>query len=87
VSEEELKKVETARKDGFLKFWEDSSKENILNQFYYEHSELRKALEVIEEVSKIVENNFLESRVEDFVCLRKEDYENLKDKLDKVKGE
>lgn len=42
---------------------------------------------VIEEVNKIVENNFLESRAEDFVCLRKEDYENLKDKLDKVKGE
>ena len=41
--------------------------------------------EVIEEVSKIVENNFLESRVEDFVCLKTTEYKNLKKILDKVK--
>ena len=39
---------------------------------------------VIKEVSKIVENNFLESRAEDFVCLETTEYKNLKKILDKV---
>lgn len=49
--------------------------------------ELDKYKEVIEEVNKIVENNFLESSVEDFVCLKTIEYKNLKKILDKVKGD
>ena len=32
-------------KEQFNEVWKDSSRESILNQFYYEHIELRKMLE------------------------------------------
>ena len=32
-------------KEQFYEVWKDSSRESILNQFYYEHIELRKMLE------------------------------------------
>ena len=31
-------------KEEFNKVWKDSTKENILNQFYYEHNDLRELL-------------------------------------------
>lgn len=54
------------------------------NGVYYS-SENDKLKEVIEEVSKIVENNFLESTLETFVCLKTTEYKNLKKILDKAK--
>ena len=35
-------------KEEFNKVWKDSTKEDILNQFYYEHIAIRKAIEYIE---------------------------------------
>ena len=46
-------------KKDFFWFWKDSLRESILNQFYYEHIELRKALEIIEEARKYIEENRL----------------------------
>ena len=34
-------------KEEFNKVWKDSTKEDILNQFYYEHIAIRKAIEYI----------------------------------------
>ena len=34
-------------KEDFNKVWKDSTKEDILNQFYYEHIAIRKAIEYI----------------------------------------
>lgn len=39
-------------KEDFNKVWKDSSRENILNQFYYEHYEL---FRIKKEVSEFVE--------------------------------
>lgn len=36
-------------KEEFNKVWKDSTKEDILNQFYYEHIAIRKAIEYIKE--------------------------------------
>ena len=35
-------------KEEFNKVWKDSSRKDILNQFYYEHIAIRKAIEYIE---------------------------------------
>lgn len=39
-------------KEQFNEVWKDSSRESILNQFYYEHIELRKMLEKIKTLYK-----------------------------------
>lgn len=51
-------------KEDFNKVWKDSSRENILNQFYYEHNELfRIKKEVREYIEKIPnEDNSTESQ-------------------------
>ena len=36
-------------KEEFNKVWKDSSRKDILNQFYYEHIAIRKAIEYIKE--------------------------------------
>lgn len=43
-------------KEDFNKVWKDSSRENILNQFYYEHNEL---FRIKKEVSEYIKNNKL----------------------------
>ena len=39
-------------KEEFNKVWKDSDKESILNQFYYEHIELRKMIDNFNELEK-----------------------------------
>lgn len=41
-------------KEDFLKVWKDTSRENILNQFYYEHKTLREQYDSIEEILSMV---------------------------------
>ena len=48
-------KDEMVSKEDFNKIWKDSTKEEILNQFYYEHYDLRKLLYVIDELEKWLE--------------------------------
>ncbi len=40
------------RKEDFNKVWKDTSREGILNQFYYEHYELLKCQVVIDKAMK-----------------------------------
>ena len=48
-------------KEEFNKVWKDSTKEDILNQFYFEHIAIRKAIEYI--------NNTIEDKpLTDFDC-------------------
>lgn len=43
-------------KEEFNKVWKDSTKKDILNQFYYEHIAIRKAIEYIENNSLYTED-------------------------------
>lgn len=56
-----------------------------------ENQQLKEKLEVSEktrkEINNIIENKFLESTLESYVCLKVEDYLRLKDILDIDKGE
>lgn len=38
----------------FNKVWKDSSRESVLNQFYYEHYELLKCKEVIDKIENLL---------------------------------
>lgn len=42
-------------KEDFLKVWKDTSRENILNQFYYEHKTLREQYDNWNELKKWLE--------------------------------
>lgn len=42
-------------KEDFLKVWKDTSRENILNQFYYEHKTLREQYDNWNELKKFIE--------------------------------
>ena len=42
-------------KEEFNKVWKDSDKESILNQFYYEHIELRKMIDNFNELEKWID--------------------------------
>lgn len=82
--DKELLKRENQRLKEKLK-WKTEVAEISTNSYNKEKEKSALYKEVIGEVRECFENNFLESTLESFVCLRKEDYENLKDKLDKVK--
>lgn len=43
-------------KDEFIKLWEDSIKEQILNQYYYDYEEMVKSHNIIKEVKDYIEN-------------------------------
>lgn len=43
-------------KEDFYKVWKDTSREDILNQFYYEHYELIKYQETVDKVNKVIDN-------------------------------
>ena len=46
-------------KEEFNWFWKDTTKEGVLNQFYYEHIQLREEIEKINKAIEYIENNSL----------------------------
>lgn len=42
-------------KEDFNKVWKDSSREDILNQFYYDHMEMERFKNIINELEKLIE--------------------------------
>lgn len=42
-------------KEDFMKVWKDTSRENILSQFYYEHKTLREEFEKWNKLNKYIE--------------------------------
>ena len=42
-------------KEDFNKVWKDSSREDILNQFYYEHKDMEKFKNIINELEKYLD--------------------------------
>ena len=54
-------------KEEFNKVWKDSTKEDILNQFYYEHIAIRKAIECINKrKNEVDEDLWVEMRAKDY---------------------
>ena len=43
-------------KEEFNKVWKDSTRESILNQFYYEHEDLQKYIKVLDKIKEYVNN-------------------------------
>ena len=44
-------------KEQFNSVWKDTSKEGILNQFYYEHIDLMKYISVLDEIREYIVND------------------------------
>ena len=47
-------------KEEFNKLWEDSTKEQILNQYYYDYEEMIKSHNIIKEARELLENDYFE---------------------------
>ena len=47
-------------KDGFYKVWKDSSREDILNQYYYDRKELQERLNKVQDKLKEKEKYFIQ---------------------------
>lgn len=48
-------------KEQFYWVWKDSTREGILNQFYYEHNDLVKANKIITKIEEYIKENKLET--------------------------
>lgn len=68
-------------KEEFNKVWKDTSREGILNQFYYEHIDLMKYISVLDEIRELLNKNYISSYSYDFEIFKN----NLLQILDKVK--
>lgn len=66
-------------KEDFKKVWINSSKENILNQFYYEHNEL---FRIKKEVREYIENDM---KLKDNFMIDEDGAKRLLEILDKEK--
>lgn len=44
-------------KEEFMKVWKDSSRESILNQFYYDYKTLREVYDIWSEFKKYIDKN------------------------------
>lgn len=78
-------------KEDFNKVWKDSSREDILNQFYYEHKDMEKFKNIINELEKWITFSDTESYnpklYYDDVCKCEYIYtDDLLDKLRELKG-
>lgn len=47
-------------KEEFNKLWKDSTKEEILNQYYYDYKELQRTNNIIKEVRELLKNDYFE---------------------------
>jgi hypothetical protein len=50
-------------KEDFNKVWKDSTREAILNQFYYDYIELRKVYSIIKEAREYINSNEFIGRI------------------------
>ena len=64
-------------KEDFNKVWKDSPREDILNQFYYDHIEMEKSKNIINEFEKWLEES---AKCEPYI------YNGILDKLKEFKG-
>ena len=48
-------------KEDFNKVWKDSSRESILNQYYYDYQDLRKCLKILDKIKEYIEKELLPS--------------------------
>lgn len=44
-------------KEDFNKVWKDSTREDILNQFYFEHNDLKRTLNTLDKAIKYINEN------------------------------
>ena len=68
-------------KEDFNKVWKDSTREEILNQFYYEHCDLRQMLNIIKEVRECINHYAIEN--EDYSKIYNDEEKELLEILDK----
>ena len=70
-------------KEDFNKVWKDSTREAILNQYYYDYIELRKVYSIIKEAREYIEEHELNgNKISEMLC--GSEIVELKEILDKV---
>jgi hypothetical protein len=74
-------------KEQFNSVWKDTSREGILNQFYYEHMDLRKYISVLDEIRELLEKDYSFAKRGDIPLMSRAEQlaGNLFKILDKVK--
>ena len=73
-------------KEDFKKVWKDTTKENILNQFYYDHIEMERYKNIINELEYCIENSYAEWGYEIFYIMRKDGEDETLYTLEDVKN-
>lgn len=73
-------------KEEFEYLWKDSSVYDILNQFYYEHIDLKNLLKVLDELEKWLEDN-IEYGDDDYYDMKSMGVETALNKLKELKEE
>lgn len=69
-------------KEDFKKIWKDSTKEEILNQYYYDYKYQRKLAEDIMKAIEYIDINYLDftyvySKNEDLKCIHLDNIKNI----------
>lgn len=71
-------------KEEFNSVWKDTSKEGILNQFYYEHLDLLKYISLLKEIRGFVFDTCYYPELENYSNMTSEEVLELMDILDKA---
>ena len=71
-------------KEDFNYVWKDSTKESILNQFYYEHVLLHDYMNVCAEIKKMLTEDELIPRLDGKMCIK--DARKISDMLNSLEG-
>lgn len=72
---------ETISKEDFNKVWKDSTREAILNQYYYDYMELQKVYSIIKEVREQINKDREKKNYEKDGLMKQAFYCNKTDKL------
>lgn len=74
-------------KQDFQKFWNESSRENILNQYYYDYVYLQGLKQALNEIRKCCEDNAIEVNTHEYGNLIVTNTEDILQIIDKALGD